>query len=245
LKLPETVQLLIDEAIKHVKEHPKHELGQARRKTIYTALHQTPEGTICCKWLAILSAKRVENIYIEQTVHWKTQGNAQDKIEWAIKAISEGEEWAKEELIDDWDVATRMIAITEGVLIKTISADYAKQALILTYHPAVGAFAHASTLNQKGYLALRSAYQALNEVLGSMPLQHSLSDGIQSSREWEDQRLAGVGGGVDDAAVNAAFSFAGDTENKNYDIEKLKTFWLWWLTDGMNEAWEKANDLAP
>lgn len=224
-----------------IRNHPKHELGQTLRREIYNLLRETPEGTLCCRWLAMLSARRVENIFEEATAHWKEEGPDEDKKAWARQAIADGKLWAQEDLVDDWKVAERMNDIAEGVLNNTISTAYASQVASTHYYETVGAFGLGSSLSQKGYLALRAAYNALGESYVVVPLKTELSDGATSSREWEDYRLAGVGANADDAAVDAAFAFAEANQNGDYDSEKLGLFWEWWLTEAIPQAWEKAN----
>ncbi len=239
--IPPEVQSLVDKALTNIYNHPKHEFGQTLRRELYTSLHKTAQGINCCKWLAILSAQRVLSIYEEQTLHWKEQGTAPDKIAWATKALAEGNEWAKEELVDDWKVAARMIEIADGVLNHSISKEYANEVMSVSFHPSIGAFALGGGLTEKGYLALLAAYNALCETLDTVPLKSEGSDGIESTRQWEDHRLTAAGSNIDDAAVDAAFAFAGDNENHDYDIKKLKAFWEWWLTEAIPKAWQYAN----
>ena len=241
MEIPLEVQNLVAKVLINIRNHPKHEFGQTLRRELYTSLHKTAQGINCCKWLAILSAQRVVSIYEEQTLHWKEQGTAPDKIAWATKALAEGNEWAKEELVDDWKVAARMIEIAESVMDHSISTEYANQVLSVNYYATVGAFALGGGLTEKGYLALLAAYNALCETLDTVPLKSEGSDGIESTRQWEDHRLTAAGANADDAAVDAAFAFAGDIENRAYDTKKLKAFWEWWLTNAIPQAWEKAN----
>lgn len=168
MEIPIEVQILVDKVLAHVRNHPKHEFGQTLRRELYRSLRETSQGVICCKWLAILSAQHVVTIYEEQTLHWKEQGTAPDKIAWATKALAEGKEWAREELIDDWKVAARLIEIAEDILNHSISEEYAMEVLSNIYHPTIGAFAlvggSPERLTTKGYLALLAAYNAACET---------------------------------------------------------------------------------
>jgi hypothetical protein len=102
------------------------------------------------------------------------------------------------------------------------------------------------------WLAIVAAFNALCEAEDSKPLQTQVSGKVTDengntiytrSDTWTDEMLAGYGCHSDDAAVDAAYAFAGQTLGGEYDASKVLQFWLWWLKEGIPNAWEKANNM--
>src|SRR5687767_146291 len=107
MPIPEPLQGVLDEAVALVRAHPTHELGQIKRREIYQLLRSlAPYGEQACKWLAILSAKRVQPIYaqIVSQLDWiesdeLTLEEEQLFAEMITQRIAEGDEAAKEWLV--------------------------------------------------------------------------------------------------------------------------------------------------
>jgi hypothetical protein len=258
MAIPEPLQRVLDEAVALVSAHPTHELGQNKRRAIYQFLRSSaPYGEQASKWLAILSAQRVLPLYqhIVTQIDWGvsaevTQDEEQMLEEMVRQRIAEGDEAAKEWLVPLENMAQRMIEIAVGVMTGAITVEYAKAASSDTFYNTMAIGGH-DLFPEQAYLALSAAEEALSEVLGVIPLQNRISGEVKyadgsvacvTSDKWTDEELAGAGCNADDAAVNAAYAFAGNQTDRSYDYTKVREFWEWWLTDAIQIAWERATE---
>jgi hypothetical protein len=258
MPIPEPLQRVLDEAVALVRAHPTHELGQNKRREIYELLRSlAPYGEQARKWLAILSAQRVQPLYqqIVSQIDWKVsteviQEEEQLLEEMVKQRIAEGDEAAKEWLVPLENMAQRVIKIAEDVMTGVIALEYAKAASSDTFYHTMAIGGH-NHFPEQAYLALSAAEEALSEVLAVIPLQNRISgdltdaDGsvacIRSDR-WTDEELAGAGCNAADAAVNAAYAFAGNPTRRSYDYVKVCAFWEWWLRDAILTAWNRATE---
>jgi hypothetical protein len=226
--LPAEVRQLIDETLAIVRDDAIHEMGQHRRRRIYEALWSSLPGEKACKWLAIMSARYVQPIYREGV---STSSYAND--EFVVTLLD------------------RMLDVAEKVVREELSpedvqrAEKSGEVEDFYYSILVGA---EKEFPLYIWLATLAAYNALLEAMGDKPLQNRISgevpdeDGntvITGSDTWTDNRLAGSGCHADDAAVDAAFTFAKLETRQQYDSGKVLEFWEWWLAEAIPQAWKR------
>ncbi len=227
--LPIAIRQMIDEALMAVRKDPLHEMGQDRRRRIYEALWSSPLGEKACKWLAILSARRVQPIYQE-----------------GVAASSFANHEFAAGLLD------RILSIAEKILTGELSHEDLQRG---EENGEIEDFYHSILVAAEKefpyyvWLAALAADNTRLEALGYQPLQTRISGEmadengnmiITSSDRWSDVRLAGSGCHADDAAVDAAFAFAKCSTREQYDTSKVLEFWEWWLAEAIPHAWEKA-----
>ena len=229
--LPQALQHMIDKAISAVQNHPRHELGQARRRAIYDVLRLSPRGEVASLWLALFAAQKVLPIY-----------------EHALAAIDEYQ------AIDESGVSIvqkprHMLAAAELTLQGTHSWEAMRAARDDFYQDM-----HLGFDRRVPYLALIAAYEAVCEVTGTVPLSSRISKAVQcdrgttvyvSSDKWTDEELAGAGANAADAAVNAAYAYAQMPDTREIDYVKVLQFWTWWLREAIPQAWTIAGDAQP
>jgi hypothetical protein len=255
MNVPSEIPPLIDQALLTVRTDPEHEFGQSQRRAIYTALHSTPKGVIACKWWAILAANRVVPIY-EKILAGHTwphddidNGEEELFLSWVEEEIKSGFVAAKEWLCPIEKQTSRMVQIAEGVMKGEITLDYAREALSNVFY---NNWSIVDILPKRAVLALGAAYESLCEVVGVMPLTRRVTSGFQSpdgmmtyikSDLLKNEQILFTGSNAADAAVKAAYAYAStsDTPEMKYDYAQLESFWKWWLTDALNDAWLKAD----
>lgn len=229
--LPKEVRQLIDETLAIVRNDAVHEMGQHRRRRIYEALWSSPSGDKASKWLAIMSARRVQPIY-EEGVWTSSLANDEFAVTLLDRMLDLAEKIVREELSPE--------DVQKGVESGDIEDFY--------YSKLVGA---EKEFPPYIWLATLAAYYALEEAEGYKPLQIRISGEmpdqngdtvITSSDTWTDCRLAGSGCHADDAAVDAAFAFAKRVTRQHYDSDKVLEFWEWWLAEAIPQAWKRALD---
>lgn len=227
--LPIKIRQLIDETLVIVRRDPLHEMGQEQRRRIYEALWSRPQGEKASKWLAILSARRVQPIFQERV---------------AVSSFA-NDEFAMN-LLD------RILNIAEKILTGELSLEDVRRgqksgSIEDFYHSIL--FAAENEFPYYVWLATLAADNARLEAMGYKPLQTRISSEgadengnliITPSGGWSEVRLAGSGAHADDAAVDAAFAFAKCITREEYDSGKVFEFWKWWLTEAIPQAWQKA-----
>lgn len=227
--LPTEIRRLIDETLAAVRNDSLHEMGQDRRRRIYEALWSRPPGEKACKWLAVMSARRVQPIYRE-----------------TVAASSFADDEFVVSLLD------RIISVAEKVLTGELSLEDVRRGeesgdIEDFYHSIL--VAAEKEFPRYVWLAALAADYARLEAMGYKPLDTRISGEVPDesgnmlitrSDTWTDTRLAGSGCHADDAAVDAAFAFAKCITREQYDSSKVLEFWEWWLTEAIPEAWTKA-----
>lgn len=227
--LPTTLQQLCDETLAMVRAHPSHEMGQSQRLRIYEALWSTSTGEKASRWLAILSARRVQPIY-RQSIATSRYANDDKVVGLLDRMLEIAEKIVRGELaIED---------VRRGIEAGDIE-DFYHEILVAFYG-----------FPRYVWLATLAAYHALWEALGARPLQTKVSrivddeNGnmiITGSDALTDVELSGSGCHADDAPVDAAYAFA-KLARQSYDVGKVLEFWEWWLTEAIPQAWKKALD---
>jgi hypothetical protein len=235
ISIPSEIRYLIQETLDLLHAHPKHEMGQHQRRKIYQALWTTSQGDIASKWLAILAARRTQPLY-EQAVAASSLSN------------EEFDEGPVMGLVD------RMLRLAEHIATGTLSPDQVKES---TQRGEIEDFYHNTLVATHDdfpyyvWLATGAAYYALSETLGVRPLETTVSGQVTDangnlvhcrSDTWFDNQLAGSGSHAADASVDAAYAVAEMTIDGVYDTSKLLEFWVWWLKEGIPEAWHKAGE---
>lgn len=225
--LPEEVQLAIGEASKVLLISPTHEMGQNHRRRIYRALQSTPRGEVACQWLALLAAHRVLPIY-EHALAKIDEYREQD--EFGVNAIQK----------------PRYMLNAMGQVIRGMIP---RESIINEARYDLDGFMHIGLDKRVPYLAVSAACEAVDEVMGAMPLQTQISKAVRhddgtieyvGSDKWTDEELAGAGANADDAAVDAAYAYAQNSETSQFDYEKVLEFWNWWLEEAIPQAWKMA-----
>jgi immunity protein Imm5 of predicted polymorphic toxin system len=228
--LPEEVQLAIGEASKVILISPTHEMGQNHRRRIYRALHSTPRGEVGCQWLALLAAQRVLPIYEHALAKIDEY---REKDQFGVNAIQK---------------PRYMLKAMEQVIRGMIPRESISEARYDFY-----GFMHIGLDKRVPYLALSAAYEAVCEVMGAIPLQTQVSKAVRhedgtieyvSSDQWTDEELAGAGANADDAAVNAAYAYAQNSDTSQFDYQKVLEFWSWWLEEAIPQAWKMAGEMS-
>jgi hypothetical protein len=228
--LPLELQTLVQETLALVRNNPKHEMGQVQRKLIYEALWSSSQGEKASRWLAVFAARRVQSIY-EQGLASLPAYNTEYDVRFPHRMIEMGEKVLKGDLAEE-DVRR---SINNG----TIEDFY--------HHLNLG---RDRSVPKPAYLACIAAWEAFGEARGYRPFQsRSATQVVDENGNTKyptndtipDSWLAGSGGGQGDAAVSAAYAFAG-VNKEQYDADRLLEFWTWWLEQALPTAWVKASD---
>ncbi|MEO8397845.1 MAG: Imm5 family immunity protein [Chloroflexota bacterium] len=248
------IQQLIDSALVSVQSHPKGELTQALRRQIYDALWD--QYADVCKWWAIIAARRVQPIY-ERGWHKLVRKITTDTLDdldipSLIRMVANQMSSTLETLYylkpdAQQDYAKRMLDICEDVMNGLLVPAYAEDTCSGYYYEVMSWSIHDEPLD--AYCAWWSAHAALCSTAGYKPLERQEYERINKrgepykesvSTEWDDLRLVRKGVYAADAAAYAAYAFAYNPEIEEYDPQKLREFWQWWLTEAIQQAWDKA-----
>jgi hypothetical protein len=230
MMLPSEIQRLVDETLDLVRSHPQHEMGQQQRRKIYAALWASPKGNRASRWLAVLSARRVQPIYEDEMV--ARPYNRESEVQLVDRMLMLAEQVASG--IVSWEEFKRRQANDE-------IEDFYHNCLIAAQEPLPGYV----------WLVALAAENALNEALGLRPFETLLSGEvtdeagitiITDSDTWSDPQLAGAGMHADDASLDAAYGYGRMTSHDTYDVARVLDFWEWWLTDALQQAWQLASE---
>jgi hypothetical protein len=228
--LPPELQVLVKETLTLIRDNPKHEMGQVQRKLIYEALWSTVQGDKASRWLAVLASRYVQPIY-ERAIAALYKYNTEYEVKFPSRMIEMGEKVLKGDLAEE-DIRR---SINNG----TIEDFY--------HHLNIGS---DRSVPKPAYLACKAAWETFSEARGYRPFQPSRAtlmfkdeqgNKVESSIDaLTDEFLASSSSG--DAAVSAAYAFAGLVNKEQYDADRLLEFWTWWLEQALPTAWVKASD---
>jgi hypothetical protein len=242
--LPADVRRLVQETLEAVRAHPKHAMGQHRRRRIYQALWKTERGDWASRWLAILSGRRVEPIYDQGVASSKHAGDdlARTYEPWEGPATG---------------MAGRMLNTAEQLAQGLVTNSELREA---DRAGELEDFYHGMLVIAPGEvpwyvdLVLYASYCAVVETSGGRPLQTGSSGQYTddnghvcygSSTHYPDDQLAGLGSHAGDASLHAAYAYARMVKGRKYEPDKLLEFWDWWLTETLDEAWRLAASSPP
>jgi hypothetical protein len=257
MALPADIQQLIDTALVSVQSNPKGELAQAYRRQIYDALWD--QYADVCQWWAIIAARRVQIIYENKWAELAITSDEENSIPDAdglrliIRSVANGHLGVLENLYyvkpqTEQAYAQRMIDIAEDVMMGVLVSKYAGQ-VASGYYYEVMSWDIANEPSD-AYFAWWAAYLALGASAGNKPLEHSVGEPVGApgnnleirwSTEWDDLKLVQHGKYAADFAVYAAYAFAYQSDTQDYSVQKLREFWQWWLTEAIEQAWDKEN----
>ncbi len=138
--------------------------------------------------------------------------------------------------LDD-DLPESLLRAAVGLLDGTVTQDEAAEIQDIGYHIFGNDLYDELNVQAAGY----SAYKALMEVRGWRdPFEQVVHGGVlnQSGERvpFTDQELASLEAG--DTAGTAAIAFAGNAESDALNVEKLLSFWEWWLIEAIPLAWD-------
>ena len=253
MALPADIQQIIDAALTSVQNHPKGELAQSYRRQIYDALWD--QYADVCKWWSILAARRVQSIYEcnwRKLIKEETQTLADVDMRFIIRSVANNHLSVLENLYylrpdAQRDYAKRMLDICEDVMTGLLVPIYAQKACS-GYYYEVESWSFQQDAPDDTFFAFSAAHRTLCTVAGSKPLDYPVGDYVDNpesasdvlwSTEWDDLKLVQEGGYAADAGAYAAYAFAYEPKTKDYDPQKLREFWQWWLTEAIQQAWEK------
>lgn len=139
-------------------------------------------------------------------------------------------------------VPSYILQLAEGVLDGSIAAPIALDHLgdIQEGLGTMLGYAEEDFSAQAYDICLATA-EALSQALGLGPF-----DGLEITSTTTDENLIGKGAAA--AAAVKAFSgiFEDHLSTRDYDAERRRSFWMWWLTEAIPEAWhpEQGGDAA-
>jgi|GEM_PF-3408408 len=216
-EIKEKAQQLLDEA----KTHSEHHLGWMKRRDFYELLGKSLETMSgkCRAWLVFLTAQRVLALF-EQEFSYS-------------------------------DVPRRTLDYTEKFLLGELSLEklyeWASDAsIVVGTHWGTAYGPKRRELPTQTVLSGLAAAHVVTEITRGDPFRaiHLYSykgpDGKDlTGDQWSDEKLGKSLAG--DTASSASMAEAYDPNTQKADPVKLLKFWEWWLTDAIDEAWEKAN----
>jgi hypothetical protein len=251
MTLPEKLEIVVQEALKTVREHPQHEYGPANRKKLIDVFFElgTPTAVLARRWLAVLSAKKVLHLYAEP--------NYPERYYEQIKAFPE-EEWQQVQEQMRYIHPQEALKLAETVLLGEANAVNVGRIANEThyyvghwksYQPVAAVFAELAGNRALGEAAWPEGNPFWNLHLYTQP---NSSPYVEFDLDWALSRSG-------DAAANAFVAqccvvntrqpnsqadangeYDAWVKNPVLDSQTALSFWQWWLLEAVPQAWTKA-----
>jgi len=222
LTLPIPLSQLINEAVISIEASPQYQLDRRKRQEIYDTLSQSCAGsfTRIRASLAIHTAYRVLPIFLEAL----PSGSIDDYDE------DTREDKRNLQLLGIAHLPEILLTLAEKIARGEVDADSIEVQETLDEADS-GVSWGLDDVPIAVEAAATAAQRALLETCGIEPLEDRVAGGDRLS----DTELIFVGKG--DTAGFAAVASA--YRSGALDSQEFYTFWVWWLTIAISEAWEE------
>lgn len=242
MQIQHDVQREIERALAVVQDHLEHDYAPKQRRQLFMLFKSDPFRLRVWRWLAVITALRVQPLY-DAYLRESKRGFLYYDIKRPQKSLK----------------------MAEGVLLGRVAAELGYGKANGAYDQDDFDYVEWRTMNPvpfKFYMASWSASIALLEAskddldpflrlsdLGYAKGGFSMGKDIGHTVEQEDPD--GISGenmsnsiwaesGHSDTAAVASTAWACEEDSKDMDAMKLHEFWEWWLTDAIQQAWQRA-----
>lgn len=213
--LPAPLMSALEHAAQVMYSDPQHQFPATLRRDLYKLLRKSQRAN-AVSWLSIMSAERVLPI---------AQAGAPDQAFLAVRLLAMAKALAMGHKIAPAEVHA---ILNPGyyALVEPFMEDENLSVLFTFRVNSAFYAAFCALMHANGYLTLQQLTNYRIEVNGQMV----------SGKKLGDEYIARIG--ASDAAAAAAVAEAWDSEAENWNCEKLKRYWQWWLFEALPAAWD-------
>ena len=237
--VPGKVEEVVGEAVRAVEAHPRHALEWFLRRRLYRAFGSFEQGKVRAArgWLAILAAQKVLPLFIERLPYHSLPLHL---VAVAIDELSAYRDGTYVVTYDQTERGKDLLELSYGALGNELYED--EQARTFFAADLAATAADKALREARGwedpFERLEHVYQGTGDHAGLMSFRTGTvsDDWVAAAGRGEETwvHLAAVG----DTAGAAALAFAYRSSVVTCDPNKLRTFWLWWLTEALPKAWQ-------
>jgi hypothetical protein len=234
MSFPETVDEIIRQDLANVQANPEGQLLPYERDHIYKLLGNRVRG-----WLSVISVKRVSNI-LENQLHYPEA--LLDQLTLPSQAL----DIATQVLAGNIDVNDKIFRTAKNRLYHSSGNSWGNNNLPWSSY-LVGIAVYVMLLDVEGFDFFRllrcdsenpGYYQSKKGKVRRVCLDQTLTD------DDIPEPLVGTADPSSYAAKAYAFTRLHETDLEiipEYDNQKRREFWVWWLTEAIPLAWGQAN----